>query len=174
MRGILNDMLLSQTIDMGYISTLDGVTAAIVAFIFVCLIFPGLVKNRPQFYFALAAVLFIILLHTLSLMAMYPKFLVITGALTGLLQIMAILLLVLCVGGLTVRELAGDMARAYEVMRRGEDEKEVIIPIAGRKDRDDSDRAPVYHIDTSELPQKSPVHPPAQPPKPDNSSLPLE
>jgi hypothetical protein len=112
------------------ISTLDGVTTVLVAFIFVCLIFPSLVKQRPQFFSALAAVVGILLLHTLTLMFNSSEgFIVLLSVISGLLQIAALLLLVLSVGGLTTRQLADDMSKAYEVMRRGESTKEVIIPI---------------------------------------------
>src|SRR5215218_1111825 len=105
-------------------SQLEGVTTAIVAFIFVCVIYPQLVKNRTQFYAAFSAVLGIILLHSLGLMlrdsAGFQGF---AGFLSGLLQIGAILLLFPSCGGVTLREIAGDMARAYEVIRRGDEEK---------------------------------------------------
>ena len=108
------------------VSTQDGVTTVLVAFMFVCLVLPSMVKHRPQFYAGLACIAGIIVVHTAMLMF---------GAFTfgpvviGLLQLLALLLLVLCVGGLTVKQLAGDMAKAYEVVRRGETEKEIIIPI---------------------------------------------
>jgi len=112
------------------ISTLDGVTTVLVAFIFVCLIYPSLVKHRPQYHAALAAIVGILLLHTLTLMFSGSEgFTILMAVLSGMLQILALLLLVLSVGGLSARELAGDMSRAYEVMRRGESTKEVIIPI---------------------------------------------
>jgi hypothetical protein len=139
------------------VSTLDGVTTVLVGFLFVCLIFPSLVKNRPQYYAALVAVILIILLHTLTLMLNKAEgFIVPAGVFTGLLQIGALILLVLSVGGLTARQLAGDMARAYEVMRRGETEKEVIIPIGGKagRDRDEEPRT-VYHIDTAQAPGRT-------------------
>lgn len=106
--------------------TLDGVTTVLTAFIFVCLVLPTMVKHRSQFYAALACVAGIILVHTL--MQMFG-FILFGGIAIGVLQLLGLLMLVLCVGGLTVRELAGDMAKAYEVIRRGETEKEVIIPI---------------------------------------------
>ncbi len=112
------------------VSTLDGVTTVLVAFLFVCLIIPSLVKNRPQYFAALAAIIGIIFLHTLSLA--FTSLTVPAGIFIGLLQIAALILLVLSVGGLTVKQLAGDMARAYEVLRRGETEKEIIIPIGER------------------------------------------
>jgi hypothetical protein len=151
------------------VTTLDGVTTVLVAFLFVCLIFPSIVKNRPQFYAALAMIIFILLLHTMALMIKTDGILVAAGVFTGLLQIVALLLLVLCVGGLTARQLAGDMARAYEVMRRGETEKEVIIPIGpqgARRGPRDPPPSTVYHIDTGEAPQSSGSH---DPDKPDES-----
>jgi hypothetical protein len=112
------------------ISTLDGVTTVLVAFIFVCLVYPSLVKHRPQYLAALAAVVGILILHTLTLMFSGSEgFAILMSVVSGMLQIVALLLLVLSVGGLSARELAGDMSRAYEVMRRGESAKEVIIPI---------------------------------------------
>jgi hypothetical protein len=135
------------------VSTLDGVTTVLVAFLFVCLIFPSIVKNRPQYYAALAAMILVLLLHTLTLMLRKSEgFIVPAGVFTGILQIVALILLVLSVGGLTARQLAGDMARAYEVMRRGETQKEVIIPIGGgggggRRAAAEEDERHVYHID---------------------------
>jgi hypothetical protein len=115
------------------VSTLDGVTTVLVAFLFVCLIMPNLVKNRPQYYAALSAIVGIIFLHTMALAFNHSdSFVVLASVGIGLLQIFALILLVLSVGGLTIKQLAGDMARAYEVIRRGETEKEVIIPIGDR------------------------------------------
>ena len=128
------------------VPTLDGITTVLTAFLFVCLVFPSLVKNRPQFFSALAAIIAIILLHTLALVFDRSEGLIAAaGVFTGLLQIAALVLLVLSVGGLSVRQLAGDMAHAYEVMRRGESNKEVIIPIAGqlRPDRSTSQQSNV-------------------------------
>src|SRR5258708_39352767 len=87
------------------VSTLDGVTTVLVAFLFVCLVFPAIVKNRTQFYAALAAIVGILLLHTLALALNRSEALIVpVGVFTGLLQIIALILLVLCVGGLTARE----------------------------------------------------------------------
>jgi hypothetical protein len=136
------------------VSTLDGVTTVLTGFILVCLIYPHFIKNRTQYYVALASVVGVILLHTLTLMlASSAGFVVLAGAFTGFLQILALLMLVLSVGGLSAKQLAGDMARAYEVIRRGETEKETIIPIgdqAGRRDRATEDPHKVYHVDTEE------------------------
>ena len=130
-------MFLAQTTtppQIALVSTLDGVTTVLVAFLFVCLAMPSLVKSRPQYYVAMACLLGVIALHTLSLVfGTSPSFALGLAVGTGVLQIVAFLLLVLSVGGLTVKQLAGDMARAYEVIRRGETKKEVIIPIGDQQ-----------------------------------------
>ena len=150
------------------VPVMDGVTTVVVGFLFVCLIFPRIVKNRNQYYAALTAILLVIGLHMLNLMIQSPGFGVFAGVLTGLFQIIAIVLLVLCVGGLTIRDLANDMGRAYEVIRRGEEEKEIVIPIPGQKPKARNEpAAPPERINlTSEV---------QSPPKPEpGSSLPLE
>jgi hypothetical protein len=108
------------------VPTNEGVTAAIVAFLFVCLIFPSLVKNRQQYYAALGSILVVIFLHAIGSMIKSAGFSVFEGFVTALLQIGSIVLLFLAVGGLTARELADDM---IEVVRRGDEGKEVIIPL---------------------------------------------
>jgi len=113
------------------IPVLEGVTTAIVAFIFACVVWPHLVKNKTQFYGAFACVLFIIFLHSLNMMIGSVGFQVFAGALTGILQVCAIVLLFLAAGGITLRELGAEMGRAYEVIRRGENEKTVIVPLSG-------------------------------------------
>jgi hypothetical protein len=142
------------------VSTLDGVTTVLVAFLFVCLVMPSLVKNRPQYYAAMGCLLGVILLHTLSLVfGTYPGFALGLGVGTGVLQIVAFLLLVLSVGGLTVKQLAGDMARAYEVIRRGETKKEVIIPIGDQANRRRPGEAPRTYTIDSPIQTPTPAHP---------------
>ncbi len=110
----------------------DGVTTAIVVFCFVCVVFPQIVKNKTQFYAGFSSVLLVILIHSLAVMLYTsPGFRIFVGAATCLLQIIAIITLFLSAGGITLKQLGGDMARAYEVIRRGEEEKSVIIPITG-------------------------------------------
>jgi hypothetical protein len=174
---------------------MEGVTTALVAFIFVCVVYPKLVKNKTQFYAALAFVLIIILLYSLNTMIGSAGFQVFAGAAMGLLQVGAILLLFLSAGGLTLRELGSDMARAYEVIRRGEEEKTVIVPLSGemprpRQQQTAETRPPAVTPETApptekiDLPPEagwptaaSPAPPASQAAekKPDNSSsLPLE
>jgi hypothetical protein len=132
---------------------MHGVTAAIVAFIFVCVIFPRLVTNRPQYFGALAAVLAVILLDSIAAMLGAGAFRTFAYVMTGLLQIVAILLLILSAGALTPRELGRELSQAYEVIRRGEEEKEVIIPLTGQQPRpreEEPDLPRSYRIDTEE------------------------
>src|SRR5687768_2505863 len=141
---------------------MEGVTTAIVAFIFVCIVYPRLVRVRAQFYAAVAAVLLILLFHSLAVMIRSGGFNVFVGALTGLLQLAAFLLLILATGGLSLRELTGDVMGAFEVIRRGEQDKEIIIPRSAQlpipaptpperaTPADDQHRRNVYTINTPE------------------------
>ena len=110
---------------------MEGVTTAIVAFILACLVFPKVVKNKPQYYAAVGLILVVILFDAIGRMVGAGKFNNFVWLLTAVLQIGAIFLLILSAGGLTVRDLAGDLADTFEVIRRGGEEKEIIIPRRG-------------------------------------------
>ncbi len=163
---------------------MEGVTTAIVAFIFVCVIYPNLVKHKTQFYGAFVSVLLIILLHSLNMMfgEKSAGFQVAAGAFTGLLQIVAIVMLFMGCGGVGVKQLAGEMARAYEVMRRGEEEKTIIIPIGGEQPRPrQQPHASVRDDDDDDVPQAQKIDAPPtagwptkKPGDSKDSSLPLE
>jgi drug/metabolite transporter superfamily protein YnfA len=118
---------------MQHATAAEGVTTAIVAFIFVCIIYPHLVKNRPQFWAALAFVVLVILIQSLATIIDAPGFSRFAAAFEGLLQVGAILLLVLSAGGLTVTELAGDLGRSFDVIRRGGEKETVIVPLSGEQ-----------------------------------------
>ncbi len=143
---------------------MQGVTTAIVAFLLVCIVYPNLVKNRTQYYMALACAVAVIVLDALAHL--------ITGmagfcyVMTALLQVVALLMLILSAGGLTMRELADDLAQSYEILRRGETEKTLVIPRSGQTPaaRDEEPRT-VYRID--EPAEKKPA-------ADTTSSLPLE
>src|SRR5687768_9720465 len=107
---------------------MQGVTTALVAFIFFCVIFPERIKSRPQFYAAFALICLIILLDALGFMISgweFKGFRVFAYFATAVLQVGAICLLFLAAGGITWRDLGGELTNAYEVIRRGESEKEV-------------------------------------------------
>ena len=125
------------------------ISIPIVGFIFVCIIFPSLVKTKPQFYMAFGVTLIILLLNVVVNMAgggSDVKTVDITGfarflrILRDVLWIVDFILLVLATGGLSLHELSGELKGAYEVMRRGEDVKTVIVPLTGEmpKSREDA------------------------------------
>lgn len=113
---------------------MQGVTAAVVAFIFVCLVFPSLVKNKNQYYVAVIATLGVIFVDAVA--HMFPEASAAPRAvfyvLAALIQIFSVLMLILSTGGLTIRELGEDVV---EVLRRGETEKEIIIPLSDEAKR---------------------------------------
>jgi hypothetical protein len=113
---------------------MEGVTTAIVAFILACLIFPRVIKNKPQYYAAVGLILLVILFAALATVVGASGFTRFVWLLTAVLQIGAIFLLILSAGGLTVKDLAGDLADTFEVIRRG-GEKEIIIPRRGETPR---------------------------------------
>jgi len=150
------------------VPTMDGVTTAIVVFIFACLLYPTAVKNRTQFYAAFVAVVLILLLFTLDVMIRSPGFQVFAGAVTGLLQLFALLMLFMSAGGLSVGELADELRNAYEVVRRGEDQKTVIVPLTGEIPKPRVPRSEPTETIEPDLPSA----PPPAPPK--DSTIPLE
>jgi hypothetical protein len=164
---------------------MQGVTAAIVAFIFLCLVIPSLIKNKSQYYAAFIAVLAVIFLDAVA--HVFPESAVSIKAvcyvLAGFVQIIAVVMLFLAAGGMTLRELGGDM---IEVLRRGEEEKEVIIPLSDeakqkiraaqeeseRRVKRDEQSPKVYVIDDPTRP--APANPPPPPKPPATGPLPLE
>jgi hypothetical protein len=112
---------------------MEGVTTAIVGFIFVCLVFPSIVKNKPQYYAAFGAVVLVILLSGTEAIIETASFHAFATFVICVLQVTALILLTLSVGGLSFKQFAGEVADAIEVMRRGETKKEIIIPLRGQQ-----------------------------------------
>lgn len=127
---------------------MQGVTTAIVAFIFACIIWPHLIKHRSQFYGAVALLLAIILfdciahmsggpdatatdLHPVGLSAL-QRFCYVVVA---LLQIAAIVVLIMSTGGQTLSEIAGEMHKTIDVVRRGGEAETLVVPIKGEQPR---------------------------------------
>jgi len=168
------------------LAVMDGVTTAVVAFIFLCLAIPSLIENKNQYYVAFLSILGVILLDALA--HMLPETAGASRAvcyvLAAFAQIIAVVMLFLATGGLTFRALKGDM---IEVLRRGGEEKEVIIPLseeakqqirknqeaAARRVKSDEGEPKVYTIENPApaAPAHAPVQPP--PPKPAHPSGPL-
>ena len=164
-----------ENITVYNITSTDGVTIAIVAFLLACFVFPQTIKFRTQFYAAFFITVGIILLATLRLMLykVSPTAHVVMSVMIGLLQVATMLLLVLASGGMTLGKLTEEMKSSYEVIRRGEEEKEVIVPIGrnrgGDDDEDEDDGRTVYVVDNPNSPT------PTQQRTPDRSGpVPLE
>jgi hypothetical protein len=141
-------------------------TTPLIAFLLVCLIFPKIVRNRPQFYMSFAILVLILVLNIVaSMFHERTGFVYFLSVIVEVLRLIVFILLVLCAGGLSLHELSGEVFRSFEVMRRGDTEKTVIVPLTGQKPkvRDEEDDQPVRQsIDTP------------TPPPDSNSSIPLE
>lgn len=133
----------------------EGIATACVAFIFVCIIYPRLVKNRPQFYFGFLAIVVTLFLHVLGAIFGAVEFARFIHAFSGLLLLVAFVLLVLATGGLSLRELSGEIRGAIEVVRRGETEREIIIPRSAQQQPQGSAPAP-QSGSTGEVPTPPP------------------
>jgi hypothetical protein len=119
---------------------MEGVTAAIVAWVFVCLYFPQMIRNRPQFYAGVMMLAGTMLLAALAAI-IGGAFVGFAGAMGQLLQTIKFVLMVAATGNVSAKQLGKEFGNVIEVMRRGETEKEIITP---RKDRagDDTDAIP--------------------------------
>jgi hypothetical protein len=124
------------------VPSMGGITTALVVFIFACLLYPKTIKNRTQFYAGFACVLLILLLNSLDVMIRQAGFQVFSGAVTGLLQLFGLIMFFLSAGGMSAGELADELKRSYEVMRRGDDTKTVIVPLTGEMPRRRDDQVP--------------------------------
>jgi len=149
---------------------MEGVIAACVGFIFVSVIFPQVIRNRPQFYAALGIIVLSLLLQGLAITLGSAAFARIVTGLTTIGVAATVLLLFLSSGGITWGGLASEMKGAIEVMRRGSTEKEVIIPENRRAAQAaQMERDVEQYIAASTQTPASPK-PPASPPGP----IPLE
>lgn len=163
---------------------MHGVTTAIVAFIFFCVIFPERVRNKTQFYAGLGLICLIILLDALHVVVGREGFTRFTYFAMAFLQIAAILVMFIAAGGLSWRELADDMTNAYEVIRRGGEQKEVIIPLTGQQPprkkpaaEAGSGESQVFTLDDDETPGAAPLTPapaPRAPAPTRDDKIPLE
>jgi hypothetical protein len=114
---------------------MEGVTTVIVAFVFVCVIYPHLVKNRPQFHAAFAAILLVILIESsVKVFAANPdKPPGVVYALSGLLQVASVVLMYFSCGGITIADLSADLGKTIEVVRRGGEKETIIVPLTGER-----------------------------------------
>ena len=150
---------------------MHGVTTALVAFIFVGVVWPHLIKHKVQFYVGLICVIFIILLDSFGKMFFDDKSVVIYG-ITGLLQVLALVALVLS-GGMSARELGGEMLHTIEVVRRGGEKETIIVPLRGEQPKSKAERD--IAAEEAALDAQEQAGTPAAPPKPqDKGSIPMD
>jgi hypothetical protein len=148
---------------------MQGVTAVIVAFVLAALAFPQFVKQKTQIYIAVGAVLGIIVMDAIGHMAIgHEGLMTLIYVIVAIGQVVALIALVQAVGGPTPSEMSGGIGHAIEVVRRGEEEKQVIFPLsaamgqrtsenaAGSRMMRDEDEKVVYHIDDPEAAAKAP------------------
>jgi len=113
---------------------MEGVTTALVLFAFLCSWKPDLIRNRPQFYGAFAITIAVILLGgTRMLLAADAAPQRAIAGVIALLQAGAVALMFLSTGGQSLTQVSEEMRGAYEVLRRGEASKEVIIPLESQR-----------------------------------------
>src|SRR5215212_3370218 len=138
----------------------------LVSFLFVCLIFPKIVRNRPQFYISFALLVLVLLLNILAQIFWGGSFARFLLVLNQILLLVTFILLVLCAGGLSLHELTGEVFRSFEVKQRGDTEKTVIIPLTGQK--------PKTKEPQDQPPPRAPIDEPIPPPSDSSSSIPLD
>ena len=120
---------------------MEGITTAIVLFIFVCILFPRIVKHRTQFYTAFGLIIVMLLFHTLARMFGNERFFNFVGVVNGLLQLAALVLVVLATGwSLPVRHRA-TRAATYPVSA------ESLFAILGDVERFPTWRSTVERVD---------------------------
>ena len=115
---------------------MEGVTTAIVAFIFACLVWPHIVKVKAQFYSAIGLLMLIILFDAIGHMtdpadkSPLPHVMYVLAA---IIQMLTILILVMCVGGLSPRQLMGEVSETVQTIRQGGEQKPVLVPLKGEQ-----------------------------------------
>ena len=102
--------------------------------------------------------LVIIFLDAISHVAHSDAFSAFTYFMAAMMQIGAVVLLVLSAGGMSPKDFKKEIGDVIEVVRRGESEKEVIIPLRGSQRPADAGggEAPqkVYKIDDPKAPRR--------------------
>lgn len=156
---------------------MDGITTAMVGFIFVCIIFPRLVKHTAQFYAAFGLIVLMMLLASVAGIFNSEGFYRFVRSVSGLMQVASLVLLVLSTGGLSVGELAGEFKGAFDAIRQGpQSDKPVIVPLTGERPKPrsaepDVDEPRVVH--TINTPSDAVPPPPPRRPE-DSGAIPLE
>ncbi|MEL7237582.1 MAG: hypothetical protein AAGK78_01875 [Planctomycetota bacterium] len=152
---------------------MDGVTTAILLFAFTCVLFPRLVADKRQFYLGFLTILVAIAFRPFVSWIGVPALIAL-----AVLQVLAVVLLFLAAGGLSARGLTKEMLAGFEVIRRGETDKEIIIPFGEQKQRKTAVEEigqPTQRYDLGDTPVdiESPKPPPSSKPK-DDGPIPMD
>ncbi len=112
---------------------MSGITAALALFLLAGMVWRERITSRAHYYAAFFSLLLIIIIDALARMIHANGFSIFAYVLTAALQVVALIAMLLSVGGMGPKQLTSEMLHAYEVIRRGESEKEIIIPLGGQK-----------------------------------------
>jgi hypothetical protein len=127
-------------------AAMEGVTTAIVVFIFAGVIWPHMIKHRVQFYAVLLVVVSIILLDGIGHAFAGPGGQKAIYSVISLLQAAGVVLAVLSTG-MSVRELGGEVFHTIEVVRRGGEKETIIVPLTGERPKQRERGTPSQRID---------------------------
>lgn len=133
---------------------MDGINAAIVGYLLLCMVWPQLVRNKAYYYLSLASVLLYVLLSALGECLIGWGLSQAIKVVATLCSGFALVLVVLASGGLSFREFAGEMGGAFDAFRTGESrDKPVIVPITGEqpKARDEDASRTRYTINDGDV-----------------------
>ena len=165
---------------------MQGVTTAIVAFIFAGVLWPHVIKHRVQFYAALLVVCLIIIFDSIA--RIWSNGAIPLTAVNGLLQVVGIVMCVLSTG-MSIKDLSGEVFNTIEVVRRGGEKETIIVPLRGeqpkprgsaggaapgRVELDRDIAAEEAALDAQEGARPIPPSPAPPPARPADTSIPLE
>ncbi len=115
---------------------MNDVVTVLVAFVFVCIIFPRLVRDRTYFYLALSGIVLVLLIDCLvGVVAGATGLVRFLMVIRGLSVLGSFVLLVVSAGGMSIGELIGEFGGAMEALRNPESHKPTIVPVTGEKPR---------------------------------------
>jgi len=113
---------------------LEGFTTVIAAFFVFCLYRQDLIKSRTYYYATFACLMGIILFNTFYYFMDNTYGRGFCAIMLGLLHAGALVLTMAYVGGLSLKQMAGEIKDAAEDIRSGGDAKKpVIVPLTGQK-----------------------------------------
>lgn len=120
---------------------MHGITTILVAFVLIGTVFPSLIKDLQQFQAVIGVTLFIILLDCIGHFAPGTGLEKLMYAVIALLQITSIFMLVLCTRGQSMGEFADSMHKTIDLVRRGGEKDEIIVPLRGEQPKERNSRS---------------------------------